>query len=77
MQVGSQGDKVIELQTYLTDLGFGDKLKPEGIDGKFGPHTKNAVMEYQKDNYLSVDVIVGPQTYTSLCKDIYLILHLQ
>jgi hypothetical protein len=48
-------DKVIELQTYLTDLGFGDKVEPEGIDGKFGLHNKNAVMEYQKDNYLSVE----------------------
>ena len=62
LQFSSQGDKVIELQTYLTDLGFGDKLEQEGIDGKFGRHTKNAIMEYQKDNYLSVDGIVGPQT---------------
>jgi putative peptidoglycan binding protein len=77
LQVGSQGNKVKELQTYLTDLGYGILLKSEGtglsvkgIDGKFGPHTKNSVIAYQKDNTLSVDGIVGPQTWTSLCKDV-------
>ncbi|MGE5634581.1 MAG: peptidoglycan-binding domain-containing protein [Deltaproteobacteria bacterium] len=81
LQVGSQGDKVKELQTYLTDLGYGILLKSEGtglsvegIDGKFGPHTKNSVMAYQKDNILHVDGIVGPQTWASLCKDVDFIL---
>jgi murein L,D-transpeptidase YcbB/YkuD len=67
LQVGSQGDKVIELQTYLTDLGYGNLLEPEGIDGKFGPHTKNAVMAYQKNSGLTVDGIVGFYTWTYLC----------
>ena len=48
--VGSKGEKVKELQTYLTDLGYGEALKPEGIDGKFGPHTKNSVMQFQKES---------------------------
>jgi peptidoglycan hydrolase-like protein with peptidoglycan-binding domain len=68
--VGAKGDKVIELQTYLTDLGYGDLLDPEGIDGKFGPHTKNSVMAYQKDFGLSVDGKVGPQTWGSLCEQV-------
>jgi Putative peptidoglycan binding domain len=44
LQYGSKGNKVMELHTYLTDLGFGPELEPEKIDGKFGPHTKNAVV---------------------------------
>ena len=68
----SENAKVIELQTYLTDLGYGDLLEPEKIDGKFGPHTKNAVMAYQQDKGLSNDEkgIVGPQTWLSLCDQI-------
>jgi peptidoglycan hydrolase-like protein with peptidoglycan-binding domain len=49
-------------------------LSVEGIDGKFGPYTKNSVMAYQKDNILHVDGIVGPQTWASLCKDVDFIL---
>src|SRR5215203_1298026 len=75
LQVSAKGDKVIELQTYLTDLGYGDLLEPEKIDGKFGPHTKNAVIAYQKDFGLSNDEkgIVGPQTWLSLCDQISLL----
>ena len=57
----------------MTDLGYGDLLDPEKIDGKFGPHTKNSVMAYQKDFGLSVDGKVGPQTWGSLCEQISLL----
>ncbi len=67
-------EKVVALQTYLTDLGFDRELEPEGIDGKFGPHTKNAVMAYQQDRGLIVDGIVGPNTWRLLCDDIYFLL---
>ena len=72
LEPDSENAKVIELQTYLTDLGYGDLLEPEKIDGKFGPHTKNAVMAYQQDKGLSNDEkgIVGPQTWLSLCDQI-------
>jgi len=73
LQVGSEDEKVIELQTYLTDLGYGDLLEPEKIDGKFGIYTKNSVMAYQKDFGLSVDGKVGPQTWGSLCEQISLL----
>ena len=77
MIVGSKGEKVTELQTYLTDLGYGEALKPEGIDGKFGPHTKNSVMHYQKERMVELlgkgieemDGKVGPKTWNSLCID--------
>ena len=63
------------IQTYLTDLGYGDLLEPEKIDEKFGPHTKNSVMAYQKDFGLTVDGngIVGTQTWGSLCEQISLL----
>jgi hypothetical protein len=67
-------EKVIALQTYLTDLGYAPDLEPEGIDGKFGPHTKNAVMAYQQNKGLIVDGIVGPNTWRALCDDIYFLL---
>ena len=73
MQINAKGEKVIELQSYLTDLGYGDLLDPEKIDGKFGIHTKNSVMTYQKDFGLSVDGKVGPQTWSSLCEQISLL----
>jgi peptidoglycan hydrolase-like protein with peptidoglycan-binding domain len=56
-------------------LGFGDrgrdvmwvqdKLGVE-TDGIFGPNTKSAVMEFQKEHGLIVDGIVGPQTWGDL-----------
>ena len=48
----------------LDDLGY--DLGVHGIDGKFGPDTAKAVKEYQKDNNLKVDGVVGPETYNSL-----------
>jgi peptidoglycan hydrolase-like protein with peptidoglycan-binding domain len=75
LQVPAKGNKVIELQTYLTDLGYGDLLDPEKIDGKFGPHTKNSVITYQKDFGLADDGNgkIGPQTWGSLCEQISLL----
>jgi Putative peptidoglycan binding domain len=70
-------EKVVALQTYLKDLGFHQLLEPEGVDGKFGPHTQKAVIEFQKYMNLSPDGIrltpdgvVGPQTWQALCSEI-------
>lgn len=53
LQRGRIGDDVEELQTKLNNLyNFGLEL-----DGKFGPLTKNAVMEFQRKNQLEVDGI--------------------
>lgn len=36
-----------------------------GVDGQFGPQTHDVTMKYQKEKGLSVDGVVGPQTWTS------------
>ena len=40
-----------------------------GIDGDFGPHTKTAVEAFQQGNGLTVDGIVGPNTWHALPAD--------
>ncbi len=66
----SSGDKVAELQTHLTTLGYGGLLGPGGIDGIFGPFTESAVRQYQTDHQLLIDGKVGPETWTSICSSI-------
>lgn len=43
-----------------------DPNHPLQVDGDFGTHTYNAVRDYQWSNGLTVDGIVGPQTWSSL-----------
>ena len=43
---GSKGDAVKKVQIKLMELGFDVGI--EGDDGKFGPHTEDAVKEFQK-----------------------------
>ncbi|MFD7982863.1 peptidoglycan-binding protein [Kitasatospora indigofera] len=51
------------LQRNLAGLGY---LAAGGVDGVYGPATKNAVLSFQSDNDLSVDGIAGPQTNAAL-----------
>ena len=62
LQVGASGKITRILQQRLTDLGFNTK----GIDGIFGQNTKKAVMNFQKSRKLSVDGIVGKNTWSKL-----------
>lgn len=59
---GSKGDEVIEIQQKLSELGY----YYGNIDGKFGNNTKKAVIQFQKDNNLSADGIVGMKTLEAL-----------
>lgn len=61
LKQGSKGSEVKELQTLLNNNGA--KLS---VDGVFGPKTFAAVKSYQKANGLSVDGIVGNNTWGSL-----------
>lgn len=60
---GSRGSNVTELQKLLNQNGY--TLDTDGI---FGSKTQAAVKDYQKKNGLSVDGIVGKNTWGALTK---------
>ena len=60
---GSQGEAVGKLQTTLQKLKF-----PLAIDEDFGAATELAVMRFQGDKKLTVDGIVGQETWNALEK---------
>lgn len=60
IQNGDRGDDVVKVQTALVAKGY--NVGPEGIDGIFGQHTEAAVKQFQSDNGLDPDGIVGDQT---------------
>lgn len=61
IRYGSSGDDVKKLQEKLNSAGY--KLD---VDGQFGSKTQSAVRDYQQKNGLSVDGIVGKNTWGSL-----------
>ena len=62
LKKGSKGTDVKELQVALKELGYNVGI----ADGDFGPATRRAVKQFQKDYGLSVDGIAGDQTVTAL-----------
>lgn len=66
LEKGCEGDDVKELQEKLLKLGY--KLPKYGADGDFGNETDEAVREFQKDNKLFVDGVVGVNTYAAIAK---------
>ena len=60
--LGNQGARVKQLQAKLKQLGY---FTGE-IDGVYGEETKIAVSEFQKNNGLLVDGLVGEATWQSL-----------
>jgi peptidoglycan hydrolase-like protein with peptidoglycan-binding domain len=65
LQQGSTGTVVERLQTALTN-GAADwgGVTPQGIDGDFGPNTKASVEAFQAWGQVTVDGIVGDQTWS-------------
>jgi len=61
-RVGSRGSCVASLQRALNTMSY----KAGTPDGVFGPKTELAVKNFQKDNRLFVDGIVGPRTWLKL-----------
>ena len=59
---GSQGEEVRQIQTKLKELG----LYTGSIDGIYGSGTKNAVIQFQKQQGLDPDGIAGTKTLTAL-----------
>ena len=65
VKVGSKGDLVKLVQLMLNEHAY----QCGSADGIFGTKTKNAVEKYQKAKGLSVDGIVGNNTYAKLFAD--------
>ena len=63
---GSVSNYVLIAQDDLNTLGF----KTGGLDGIFGAQTENAVRAYQQSRGLTVDGIVGCNTWRSLGEDV-------
>ena len=63
MQQGSNGDAVRAVQSQIHGRGAGAQI---AIDGSFGPATNDAVRAFQALLGLSVDGIVGQQTWNHL-----------
>ncbi len=62
LEQGSSGPDVTNLQQTLKDLGF----DPNGVDGHFGPGTRDAVIAFQQSKGLQADGIAGPNTLAAL-----------
>ncbi|HPJ01765.1 MAG TPA: peptidoglycan-binding protein [Candidatus Limiplasma sp.] len=58
---GCMGNGVRELQTGLNKLGG-----TLAVDGRFGPLTEQAVREFQRQQSLEADGVVGPRTWAAL-----------
>ena len=58
---GSRGQEVIKLQQALKDKGYNVT-----VDGIYGAKTREAVIQFQKDNNLTADGIAGAKTLAKL-----------
>lgn len=63
LRKGSVGEDVKDLQTKLNKIGYSLV-----IDGMFGPGLETAVINFQENNSLIVDGIVGPLTLDAINK---------
>jgi hypothetical protein len=61
LRQGSSGPAVMELQQRLIRLGYNIQA-----DGDFGPRSDSAVRDFQTQNNLSADGIVGPATLAAI-----------
>ncbi len=64
MRQGNQGSEVTQLQNKLKELGyFPDNLR---VTGYFGRVTKQALVQFQRDNNLKADGVAGNNTLAAL-----------
>ena len=78
-KVGSNGFTVQLIQNLLAHNGFNNKYLGGGMtggcgkyyercDGKFRKHTKDAVLEFQREYGLTPDGVVGYNTLSKMCE---------
>lgn len=60
LKLGSTGPEVKLIQSLLTKIGY----NPGPIDGAFGSQTMQAVIAFQRNNGLTPDGVVGPETWS-------------
>jgi len=66
---GDKGPVVEFLQKMLDKNGYKLTSRPRknsGVDGDFGPKTLRAVKQFQRDEGLATDGVVGPKTWKAL-----------
>ena len=61
LQVGDSGDRVKDLQSKLSELGY-----TISVDGDYGKQTKNIVYKFQQDNCICADGLAGSETFNTL-----------
>jgi peptidoglycan hydrolase-like protein with peptidoglycan-binding domain len=52
--------------SYLASVHAAHAWDPQGIDGKYGPHTKSAVQAFQTDHGLASDGQAGAATAAAI-----------
>ena len=62
LEVGSRGDDVVKVQKKLIQFGY----MTGTADGRYGEATRDAVRRFQRNNGLTVDGRVGPDTAAAL-----------
>lgn len=60
LTLGSRGPNVKLIQSLLARIGY----NPGTVDGVFGQQTREAVRDFQLDNGLTPDGVVGPATWS-------------
>lgn len=69
LKKGDKGAQVETVQTILKQKGYkGSDKKALTIDGEFGKNTEKAVSEFQKKANISIDGVVGSETWQKLIK---------
>lgn len=63
---GSQGPEVVDLQYLLHFRSPVSVAVLGGVDGDFGPMTEQAVRDFQANRGITVDGVVGAQTWGTL-----------
>jgi peptidoglycan hydrolase-like protein with peptidoglycan-binding domain len=66
LEAGSEGGAVAMLQRMLYQMGFAPIFPNGSINGVFGPETDEAVRNHQTAMGITVDGIVGEQTWTCM-----------
>ena len=66
LRKGDSGNSVKILQAFL--IAYEYSTGTSGIDGEFGFDTESAVKQFQKNSGISVDGIVGENTWSELLK---------